>query len=78
MLITVTFGPKGPKLNSRPVYCSQLYGTQSCMKMLLVVQDSDFWAARVAREGMKNSSVLLKSPTFEAFFIHSWAKKIKI
>ena len=26
-LCTVTFGHNGPKLNSRPVYCSQLYGT---------------------------------------------------
>ena len=25
-LCTVTFGPKGPELNSRPVYCSRLYG----------------------------------------------------
>ena len=25
-LCTVTFGPKSIKLNSRPVYCSQLYG----------------------------------------------------
>ena len=26
-LCTLTFGQKVPKLNSRPVYCSQLYGT---------------------------------------------------
>ena len=74
----MTFGPKGPKLNSRPVYCSQLYGTLSCMKMLLVVQDSDFWAVRAAKEGMKNYPVLLKSPTFEAFFHEFMDKKIKI
>ena len=27
-LCTVTFGQKVPKLNSRPVYCSRLYGMQ--------------------------------------------------
>ena len=26
-LCTVTFGSKSPKLNSRPVYCSRIYGT---------------------------------------------------
>ena len=67
--------PKGSNLNSRLVYCCRLYGTQSCMKMLLVVQDSDFWADRAAREGLKISSVLQKSSTFEAFFIHLWAER---
>jgi hypothetical protein len=45
------------------------------MKMLLVVQDFDFWAAR---EGMKISSVLLKSSTFEAFFHTYMGKKTKM
>ena len=28
-LCTVTFGKYGPKLNSRPVYCSRLYGSET-------------------------------------------------
>ena len=34
-LCTVTFGSKGPKLNSRLVYCSQLYGTSILVYSLL-------------------------------------------
>ena len=30
-LCTVTFGQKGPKLNSRPVYWLQLYGSSPCI-----------------------------------------------
>ena len=36
---TVTFGQKVPKLNSRPVYCSQLYGSLNYM----IKQSSIVW-----------------------------------
>jgi hypothetical protein len=40
MLMYCTFGRKSSKLNSRPVYCSQLYGTY-----LATIKTVDYYGA---------------------------------